>query len=138
MLIASEHQLETTNDALAAGAYQVGNTNDPLAARAHQLGSTSNPLAARVYYLVNIGNSPLAAGVHHSGANTSDPLAANEQLGTNDACDPHKGHQLENESISIPLNFDPASVLLEDEYTFSAALALHQHLQRIYSNQLLI
>ena len=106
------------NDPLAAGVHQLETTNDPQATRAQQLGSTSNPIpAAGVHQLVNIRNSLLVAGVHQSGANTSDPMAADEYLRINDAWDPHKGHQLENESI--PLNFYPTSVSLEDEYTFT-------------------
>ena len=77
---------------------QLGNTNNPLAAGTHQSGSTSNPLAAGAHQLVNVGNSLLATGVHQSGANTSDPLAADEQLGLNDTRDPYEGHQLENEN----------------------------------------
>ena len=53
-----------------------------------------NPLAARLQQ----SNNTLVVGVHQSEANTSDPLAADEQLRINDARDPHKGHQLENES----------------------------------------
>ena len=98
------------------------------------MGSTSNPLAAGVHQLVNIGNSPLAARVHQSGANISDSLAADEQPGINDARDPHEGHQLE--SVSIPPDFDPISAALEDEYTFSAQSTITSYIEKHFRRTL--
>ena len=84
-------------------------------------------------------DSPLAARVHQSGANTNDPLAARvHKSGVDDAINPSGGHQIEtsNESSAGPADFDPARYTADDEYTFDAQSAITNYIEKHFRSTL--